>query len=123
MSRLNGLRVLIVDDEPMLAEVMSELLIEFGAEVHTSSGGKEALEFLKKQKVHVIISDVRMPEGDGCYLAENIPSEIKKQITVFFCSGFNDLTASKLKELGVESIFKKPFEIETILSTLENLKI
>ncbi|MBL8861934.1 MAG: sigma-54-dependent Fis family transcriptional regulator [Planctomycetes bacterium] len=62
--------VLIVDDEAYVRESLQELLLAEGLRVATASGANEALEILAKQRFDVIVTDLRMPSGDGLSLLQ-----------------------------------------------------
>ena len=64
-TRLDGLRVLVVDDHGDAREVLGLVLRERGAEVHLAGGVAEALEILNRRPVDVLVSDLAMPGADG----------------------------------------------------------
>ena len=66
--RLDGLRLLVVDDEADALELVSQVLREQGAEIHAASSARQALELLPELKPDVLVSDVGMPEMDGLAL-------------------------------------------------------
>ena len=65
---LNGVRVLIVDDERLIRETLSELLQLDGAVVTEASDGNTAFDLIQAYDFHVVLSDIRMPECSGCLL-------------------------------------------------------
>jgi PAS domain S-box-containing protein len=71
-SRLDGLRLLLVDDEPDALELVSEVLREQGAEIHAAASARQALEALPELKPHVVVSDIGMPGMDGIALIRAI---------------------------------------------------
>ena len=64
-ARLDGLRVLVVDDHGDAREVLGLVLRECGAEVHLAAGAAEALEILARAPIDVLVSDLAMPGIDG----------------------------------------------------------
>ena len=70
---LKGKRLLIVDDEPDLREMLEFEFEMSGASVETAMNGRDALEKFKHQAFDLIISDIRMPGGDGVELIKNLP--------------------------------------------------
>jgi PAS domain S-box-containing protein len=70
--RLNGLRLLLVDDEADALGLVSEVLRGQGAEVHVASSAREALERFESVRPDVVVSDVGMPEMDGFALIRAI---------------------------------------------------
>ncbi|MBD0373409.1 MAG: response regulator [Pyrinomonadaceae bacterium] len=72
--RLEGLRVLVVDDEPDTRKVISALIEKSGAEVRTCASAHEALETLTAWKPDVLMSDIGMPGEDGYSLIKKVRS-------------------------------------------------
>jgi signal transduction histidine kinase/CheY-like chemotaxis protein len=72
MTALEGLSVLVVDDEPDALEVMAAALQACGASVVSASSAHEALEALQHTDVDLLLSDIAMPGADGCELIRTI---------------------------------------------------
>jgi PAS domain S-box-containing protein len=78
LPRIDGLRVLVVDDEEDALSLVTQVLVAHGAEVHAAGTAREALEKLGSVHPDVIVSDIGMPEEDGYALIRKIralPSE------------------------------------------------
>lgn len=115
----SGLKLLVVDDEELLREILVETFAMYGAEVDSAEGGYEALEKVKEKNYDVLISDVRMPNGDGISLIRAINKMPDRQaMKIFVCSAYNDLTAEKISELKISQIINKPFDIENLLTVV-----
>jgi signal transduction histidine kinase len=71
---LEGLRVLVVDDEPDTRHVISAVITKSGAEVKTCASVPEALEMLKQWKPDILMSDIGMPDEDGYSLIRKVRS-------------------------------------------------
>ncbi|HEU4329396.1 MAG TPA: ATP-binding protein [Roseiflexaceae bacterium] len=69
---LDGLRVLIVDDQPDILEMLHEVLSSCGALVQMCSGAREALETMRVWRPAVLVSDIAMPHEDGYWLIRNL---------------------------------------------------
>jgi PAS domain S-box-containing protein len=69
---LNGLRVLVVDDEPDTRQMLKLMIEQFGAEVKVSASSAEALATLEQWKPNVLVSDIEMPGEDGYSLIQKI---------------------------------------------------
>lgn len=69
---LDGLRILVVDDDPDSRDLLSFILETGGAEVTTVGSSREALEFMKQQQPDVLLSDIKMPEEDGYTLIRKV---------------------------------------------------
>lgn len=115
---LKGLTVLLVEDEPDLLDVMSAGLQTFGANVIEASNGFEGLEQFEKNHVDVILSDVRMPGGDGVALLEAIRSRNQKNPPFFFLTGYSDVTRDRAIAKGAQGMMYKPIGIPTLAQTL-----
>lgn len=117
------MRVLVVDDEPDLAELVSFEFEILGAQVKTVDNGKKALDLIQQgEAFDVIISDVRMPHMDGIVMLESIRKIHPFIPAIYFMTGYADLSLEEVYDLGASAIFGKPFNrnnlIQTILSSM-----
>lgn len=120
MKSLMNVTVLVVDDEDDLREIFVDEFRDIGAKVFEARQGAEALEILKREKIDVVLSDVRMPGGDGISLIRNIDKEIRPKPILFLCSGFSEHSYEEMRGLGVIEVFGKPFEWRQIVSAVES---
>jgi CheY-like chemotaxis protein len=72
LPSLGGLTILVVDDEESSREIIKVVLEDHGAAVLTAGSAEEALTLLKKERPHLIVSDIGMPEEDGYTLIRKI---------------------------------------------------
>ena len=72
IPRLDGLRILLVEDEPDALAMLNEILSELGAHVRTAPSARQALEELARERSDVLVSDIGMPEMDGVTLIQRI---------------------------------------------------
>jgi len=117
------LKVLIVDDEPIILEGLMCILNwqELGLEIAGAcANGAEAAAFLKSKPVDIVITDIKMPEVDGIDLIRHI----RKRNYACKCivlSSFNDFQYVKEAALlGIENYLLKPVSTQELISTLEN---
>jgi two-component system response regulator PilR (NtrC family) len=107
-------RILIVDDERSLREMLSILLRREGHEVVVAENGRRAIDSLDQKPFDLVVSDARMPDIDGLEVlrhARNInPSVIAIMITAF---GSADLIKG-VEQLGVTDYVEKPFNTEVL---------
>ena len=109
-------RVLLVEDEVELADVVAELLSARGHHVDVARNGREALEKLDRQTYHVILSDLRMPEMDGPTLYAEVQRRFPGLERCFvFVTGdtFAGRTTDFLERTGCPSL-AKPFTLEDV---------
>jgi CheY-like chemotaxis protein len=69
---LHGIRVLVVDDEPDSREITAEALSRCGADVTSAGSAEEGFAALKRNRPHVVLSDIEMPDEDGYSLVRRI---------------------------------------------------
>ena len=105
-------RVLVVDDEPLVRELLRRLLTEMGYDVVQAENGRVALEIVGNGDVDLILTDVEMPELDGMALLAQLKlAESTRDIPVIVISSQADLaSAVKCIQLGAEDHISKPFE-------------
>ncbi len=87
------IRVMLVDDEPFILEGLS-VVIDWEKEgfeiVHKAANAKDAIAFLRKNEVQLIISDIKMPDMTGLEFLEYIRNELNTDSYFVILSGFND---------------------------------
>lgn len=123
MKNCKGKVVLVVDDEEVLREILKDEFERLGATVLEAKNGHEAFEIYNKTKVDVVISDIRMPDGDGIELVNNIRGSDFEMPVVLFMTGFSDVTLDGAYAMGVNAIFKKPFQLKEICKTIAQLLV
>lgn len=121
--QLNEATVLIVDDEPALLEIMTRWFEREHCRVLTAKNGALALELVAVERIHVLVSDVRMPVMDGVSLVSNIKDSGSYKPSVIFISGFHDIPPRIACDLGVEAVFSKPVERGQLISTVERILV
>ncbi len=115
-TQRGGLRVLAVDDEEMLLDLITDALERQGHSVESVSSGREALERLRTQRFDVLVLDLKMPDMDGQALFEEIRARHPElSDRVIFASGdtLHPETRRFIENSGRPCI-DKPFEIQTL---------
>ena len=110
--------ILLVDDEPeILFSLRGLLRREF--DLHTAQGGAEALEVLRRQPVHVIMSDQRMPEMTGVELLRRARAECPEAIRIIF-TGYADIKAvvDAINEGQIYRYLTKPWDPDELVALL-----
>lgn len=80
-------KVLVVDDEKDLRELISYFLKREGYEISTAENGREAFEKIQSWQPQLVISDIRMPVWDGFELIRNV-SRVNAPVSILFISGY-----------------------------------
>lgn len=116
----DGRKILIVDDEPQVAEVLRVWLTDEGFEVSICNNGREALQTLEDQKYDLIISDISMPHMGGMELMQRVLKRWKRQ-AIIMVTGVDDRnTASQALMNGAYGYVIKPFDFNEILINVDN---
>jgi DNA-binding response OmpR family regulator len=115
-------RVLVVDDDAMVREVISTYLTEDGYTVELAVNGRDGLEKFNAGQFDIVLTDRSMPEMEGDELAR----EVKKKnpdVPVILLTGFGDIMAvTGEKPAGVDVVMCKPFTMAGLQNTLANFR-
>jgi two-component system OmpR family response regulator len=112
------LRVLVVDDEPSIVDVISMALRHSGFGVEAAGTGKEALDQVRRWRPHVMVLDVMLPDMEGFEVARRLSAE-HAGVPILFLSA-RDSTADKVRGLttGGDDYVTKPFSLEELIARL-----
>lgn len=111
-------RILVVDDEPDMRWVLAGLFEEEGFETQEACDGRAALRTAKDGSFDVVLSDVRMPGGDGVELMRDL-SSVDPDLPVVLLTALDDLdTAVSAMKSGAYDYVSKPFDRERLLATV-----
>jgi DNA-binding response OmpR family regulator len=104
-----GKRVLLADDDQLLASLLNFRLKKGGYEVHHSSNGKEVKEYLKTEMPDIIVSDIMMPYFSGIELIDFVRNELKSNTPIIIISSAgNEQNVLSAFELGANDFITKP---------------
>lgn len=117
-------KVLVVDDESQIRDLLKEFLTNEAYEVILASNGKEAIELAEREHPDVILLDVMMPEIDGIEVCKRLKEEPKTQfIPIIVITGYVDNKIVAI-EVGADDFVHKPvnltelaFRVKSILRT------
>jgi len=112
-------RILIVDDEPELRNVIQLILNLDGYETLTARGGAECLDLLAQQSVDLIVLDLMMPKVDGWEVLRQLKSQGRADATPVVLLTAKDQPIDKmlgLKVFGVTDYITKPFDKTDLLN-------
>ncbi len=115
---MSGERILVVDDEERMLQLLDKLLTEEGYEVRTAPTAGEALRILGDTDCDLVISDVRMPGMDGLALLKSL-NEQGSAATVILMTAYASVTAAvEAIQAGAFHYLTKPFKIDEMLMTV-----
>ncbi len=111
-------RILIVEDEQMLARSMAQFLVHRGFTVETAPDGQAALERLEKHSFDCVATDIRMPRCDGLQLLERMrDAGCTEPVVVMSAHGSFELAVDVMK-LGVQDFLRKPVDLNELEAVL-----
>lgn len=111
-----------MDDEPLLLELLVRDAQELGYDAQGASSGVEAWMVLSTEPIDILLSDIRMPEGDGVSLIKKIRESVEINPVVLMMSGFADVDRPLLMEYGALDILEKPFDFEKLKNALQRAR-
>ncbi|MBC7524386.1 MAG: response regulator transcription factor [Flavobacterium sp.] len=117
------IKILLVDDEQDILEIVGYNLAQEGYKIVTASNGKEAIAIAKKEHPHLIIMDVMMPEMDGMEACENIRKipELKNTIITFLTARSEDYSQVAGFDAGADDYIPKPIKPKLLVSKVKAL--
>ena len=113
------LSVLIVDDDEVMRDTLSDVLKKKGYEVSVASSGNEALSAIRKNIVDLVVLDMRLPDLDGIEVLKRV-KEFDTEILVIMMTAYSDVqTAVSAMKSGAYHYINKPFELEELKLLIE----
>lgn len=111
-------KVLVVDDDPNLIDLLVDTLAAIGYEAISAESAKVALEVLRKGNIDLVVSDINMPDMSGIELLEEI-KRTNRFLPVMLITGIgSDSIRSRAYSSGADGFLAKPFRIGTIESEI-----
>ena len=118
-----NIKILLVDDEPDILEIVGYNLSQEGYQISTATNGREAVSKAKKEIPHLIIMDVMMPEMDGMEACENIRKipELSNVIITFLTARSEDYSQVAGFDAGADDYITKPIKPKLLVSKVKAL--
>ncbi|KPJ99019.1 MAG: hypothetical protein AMJ60_06345 [Desulfobacterales bacterium SG8_35] len=115
------MRILLVDDDPSILEILSDMMAIFGYEHDTAQNGHEAIEKLKSDFFHIVLTDMKMPGMDGMellrYMNSNYPN-----IKVMVLTGYDrTFSYTDVIKAGASDFISKPFNTDELEAKINRL--
>jgi two-component system alkaline phosphatase synthesis response regulator PhoP len=118
-----SIKILLVDDEPDILEIVGYNLKNEGYQIFTASNGLEAIKAAKKTLPHLILLDVMMPEMDGIEACEKLRAikGLEDVIIAFFTARGEDYSQMAGFEAGADDYITKPVKPKVLVSKVKAL--
>lgn len=121
MSDSPTARILVVDDERFVQDLLRKVLGRRGHEVDIASNGVEALDRLRDERYDLVLTDVVMPEMDGFELLREVKSR-HPDVKVIVLTGFaRRQSISDFLLYGADDYLSKPFQVPELLTSVERI--
>jgi len=120
---LQGRRILVIDDEPIIRETITTVLGSKGAEVETAREGDEAMAMLAGREYDLILSDIKMPQKNG-YEIFAAAKDADPDRPVIFMTGFGydpNHSIIRARQEGLSGVLYKPFKVSEFLSLIKDV--
>lgn len=118
-EQADAARILVVDDERVIREILAEFLSLEGFSVNTVEDGEKALTELRLHPYDLLITDLKMPKLSGLQLLEKVEQERLGVLTVLM-TGFGTVeTAIEAMKKGAYDYLLKPFKVEEVIHVVE----
>lgn len=111
--------ILVVDDDPAIVSVVSEILDLEGYEVETATNGQEALRVMDRLRPAIVLLDMRMPVMDGWGFARAL-RERGESVPILVMTAAQNARAWA-EEIGAQGYLAKPFEVMDLIEAVERL--
>lgn len=116
----NGEKILVVDDQNSQREIASRLLRRLGYHPLTAQSGEEAVEYLKKTPVDVVLLDMMMDPGiNGCETYERILQYVPGQKAIIMTGYSTTEDINRAQLLGINQVVKKPYSLHELAQALK----
>lgn len=117
------IKILLVDDEPDILEIVSYNLKNEGYTIYTAKNGIEAVEIAQKETPHLIILDIMMPEMDGIEACEKIRTTkgLENVLITFFTARGEDYSQVAGFNVGADDYITKPIKPKVLISKIKAL--
>lgn len=110
-------RVLVVDDDEDIRQVLSMVLVQGGYDVSAAGDGKEALDLLERQPVDLVLLDMKMPVMDGWAFAKELRRRRATPPPIVSVTAAGD-ARKWAEEIGADGVVAKPFDLDELLELI-----
>ena len=120
-EKIHKKKILVIDDNPIIGELLSDILQNYEYSVDSVLNGYAGIERLKNNRYDIVFIDYILPDINGLEITQ-LMKENKINTRIIFCTGINiDLTDDVIKDLNISYILKKPFNLTEFEITVKNI--
>ncbi|MDA3885077.1 MAG: response regulator [Candidatus Delongbacteria bacterium] len=113
-------KILVIDDQPEILDILSEIIEILGHEVHAITTGNDLEKIFDVHDIDIVISDYQMPDMTGYDIAKIIKDKYPK-VKVYIVSGYHSvLSDEKMVKYGVCGLLDKPFKMDELKEILKD---
>jgi DNA-binding NtrC family response regulator len=114
-------KILVIDDESEIRNLLKEVLLTEGYEIDVTSNGAEGLEIIKRKgPFDIVLTDIKMPTMDGIELMKHIRKNWP-DIAIIIMTGYADINSARIAiKQGAYDYIRKPFNISEMMTSIEN---
>lgn len=124
IEKLKGLKLLFVEDEPDLIEIITDTLDKLDADFLTAANGKEALKLMEQNgDISAVITDINMPVMNGIDMITKIRKDGNEIPIVVMSAHTENDYKDKARDLGVEHYLLKPFDFIKFIELITDMDI
>ena len=111
-------KILIVDDDPNIRQVLTEIITVYGYQAISAESAKEAIALLAKEKINLIMLDIQMPDISGDQFLDFIRKKGFKTPVVVVSAHIDKEMARQLGAAGANGMIIKPFEVDRVIDVM-----
>lgn len=124
MEDLKKYKLLVVDDQEDFKDTLTALLEETGFTVLSADSGLSAFEIIKQHPIDLVVSDMRMPNGDGMMLLDLVRKLNPDVPLVIIITGYSNFSKEEIMNKGAVDLIRKPFRTDDFIAIIKkSLKI
>lgn len=118
---MQGLRVLLIDDEPTLRQTFTYALQYEGFHVWAAEDGDQGLQFFREFSPHIVVSDILMPHVDGFTAIDTMHAEDPSVLIIAISGATGPVGQLQAERCGARVFLRKPVEIDRLVGEIAAL--
>ena len=117
-----SIRILVVDDEPAMCQLVSDALVIQNLEPVTANSADQAMEIVRSQDLDVVLTDVKMPGRTGLELCGEL-TDLRPELPVIVMTAFGTIDkAVEAMKIGAFDYLTKPLELHVVRGLVEDVR-